>query len=104
MLLVDLSAQQMSAVDAAARLESAHIAVSSLRLPQDPPAGPSYGLRLGTPAITTRGFDIAQMDELAELIDGVLRGDESLALGVRERVTALCRRFPVYGPGSTWGE
>jgi glycine hydroxymethyltransferase len=103
MMLVDLSAQQMSAVDAATQLESAHIAVSSWRLPQDAPDGPPHGLRLGTPAVTTRGFERAQMDELAELIDDVLRDASSVA-AVRERAAALCQRFPVYGPGSSWGE
>jgi glycine hydroxymethyltransferase len=104
MMLVDLGAQQLSAEDAAKWLESAHIAVSSWRLPQDDPNGPPRGLRLGTPAVTTRGFDAAQMDELADLISLVLRRGTAVVAAVRERVASLCRQFPVYGPGSAWGE
>lgn len=101
MMLVDLNSSRMSAIVAADRLESAHIAVSTWRLPQDPPEDEPRGLRLGTPAVTTRGFGTEQMDELAGLIGAVLHSDDAIRR-VRERIAELCRNFPVYGPGSTW--
>jgi len=57
------------------------------------------GLRLGTPAITTRGYLEADTIELANWIAEVLDapGDASVLAAVREKVTAQCRKFPVYG-------
>ena len=56
------------------------------------------GLRLGTPAVTTRGFGVGECTTLAGLMADVLDhlGDESVEARVRSAVTALCRRFPVY--------
>jgi len=104
MMLVDLTEMRMSAREAASRLEASYIAVSAWRLPGDPPDGEPQGLRLGTPAVTTRGFGPAEMDELAELIGEVIGQRAGAAGRVRDRTTALCRRFPVYGPGSCWDE
>ena len=102
MMLAVLDRAHPSAPEAAARLEAAHIAVSSWRLPHDEPGGPPRGLRLGTPAVTTRGFGFGEMDVLAELISAALADADSPQVETRRRVAELCRRFPVYGPGSCW--
>jgi glycine hydroxymethyltransferase len=62
------------------------------------PAAVTSGMRLGTPCVTTRGMAEAEMAEIAEIIDEVLRhtGDERRIRGLRERVGDLCRRFPLY--------
>jgi glycine hydroxymethyltransferase len=59
----------------------------------------SSGLRIGTPAVTTRGFQEAEVRQLSHWIAEVLdnMGDESVIERVRAQVMALCRRFPVYG-------
>jgi glycine hydroxymethyltransferase len=56
------------------------------------------GIRIGTPASTTRGFKEAEMEEVADLIADVLdaKGSPAAVEEVRAKVTALCRRFPVY--------
>jgi glycine hydroxymethyltransferase len=58
----------------------------------------SSGLRIGTPAVTTRGLKEAEVKQLSHWIADVLdgHGDESVIERVREQVLALCRRFPVY--------
>ena len=102
MMLVDLSTSALDAPRAAAALESAHIATSVWRLPQDDPSGPPRGLRLGTPAVTTRGFAASEMELLAELIGDVLDDKAGATKRASAEVEQLCRLFPVYGPGSAW--
>ncbi len=87
-------------------LGRAHITCNKNGIPFDPekPAVTS-GVRLGTPAGTTRGFGVAEFRQVGEMIVEVLRGlaqngEESATLveaAVRERAIALCRRFPIYG-------
>ena len=91
MMLVDLTSLRVNGLAAASRLESAGIAVSSWRLPQNPPEGEPRGLRLGTPAVTTRGFGSGEMDELAALIGEILLGDDAAFARAPERVAELCR-------------
>jgi glycine hydroxymethyltransferase len=57
------------------------------------------GIRIGTPASTTRGFKEAEVEHVADLIADVLdaQGAAPTVAVVRDKVTALCRRFPVYG-------
>ena len=105
LMLVDLRPKNVTGKAAEASLDRAHITANKNAIPFDPekPAITS-GLRLGTPAGTTRGFGIAEFQEIGRLIDEVL---ESLARSndgsnaaaeqaVGERVLALCARFPVY--------
>ena len=86
------------AVDAA--LGQAHITVNKNAVPNDPQSPfVTSGIRVGTAAITTRGFGIQEATELAgwmcDVIDAI--DDAAVIAEVRGKVTALCRRFPVYG-------
>lgn len=95
MVLIDLSRQRRDARAAAAALEHACIAVSAIGL-----AGrrgfAANGLRLGTAAVTTRGFGADEIRCVAELIDRVLNGPANERRAVAERVAELCRCHPVY--------
>jgi len=82
-------------------LEAAGITVNKNAIPYDskPPLVAS-GIRVGTPAVTTRGMAEPEMDAIGDLIAEVLRAaeDESVRRDVRHRVRALCDRFPLYDP------
>jgi glycine hydroxymethyltransferase len=92
--------ERITGKDAEAALGAANITVNKNAVPFDsrPPAVTS-GIRIGTPAATTRGFDLGEMDVLGAAIADVLdrAEDEKIIAEVRERIVALCRRFPVYG-------
>ena len=100
LMLVDLRPRSadLTGADAESWLEAAGIIVNKNGIPNDPrPPRVTSGLRLGTPALTTRGMKEEQMRQIAGLIDRVLTGggDESVAGEVREEVRALCAEFPV---------
>lgn len=95
MVLVDLSRYAPGARAAETALERAHIAVGAVHLPHRTGAGPN-GLRLGTAAVTTRGFRDGEIRLVAELIDEVLNAGGAVPQAVGARVAELCRRFPVY--------
>jgi glycine hydroxymethyltransferase len=100
LFLLDLSDKQMTGKDADAALGQAHITVNKNAVPNDPrPPTVTSGLRIGSPASTTRGFKEAEMTQVAGWIADII--DAGGAPGVVERVrgevSALCRRFPVYG-------
>jgi len=100
LMLVDMIGKDVSGKDAEAALGKAHITVNKNSVPNDPRSPfVTSGLRLGTPAITTRGYQEADAIELAGWIADVLDapGDEAVIARVREAVTAQCKRFPVYG-------
>jgi glycine hydroxymethyltransferase len=99
LILVDVFAKGIRGKEAEKSLDDAYITVNKNAIPFDvnPPLNPS-GVRLGTPALTTRGFREAEMREVAALISDVLHdlnSQENLA-AVRRRVTALSERFPLY--------
>ena len=99
MFLVDLRPKGITGKDAEAALGRAHITVNKNAIPNDPekPAVTS-GVRLGSPAMTTRGFGKPEAEKLAHLIADALehsRDEQSLGR-VAEAVKALCARFPVY--------
>jgi glycine hydroxymethyltransferase len=99
LFLVDLIDKNITGQDADAALGRAHITVNKNAVPNDPrPPMVSSGLRIGTPAVTTRGFQEAEVKQLSHWIADVLdqMGDESVIERVRAQVMALCRRFPVY--------
>ncbi len=102
LVLVDLRPKGLTGAEAERHLEDVGITVNKNAIPFDPekPAVTS-GIRLGTPALTTRGMGEPEMEEVADLIDRVLEGvrrgtPERAKEGVRPRVQALCERFPLY--------
>jgi glycine hydroxymethyltransferase len=99
MFLVDLRPKKITGKDAETALGRAHITVNKNAIPNDPekPAVTS-GVRIGSPAMTTRGFRRAEAELLANLIADVLDNPhESANLErVAGEVKALCARFPVY--------
>ncbi len=100
LFLLDLIGREFTGKDADAALGRAHITVNKNAVPNDPrPPFVTSGLRIGTPATTTRGFGAAESRAVGGLIADVLdaMGDESAVARVRDAVLALCRRFPVYG-------
>ncbi len=99
MFLLDLRRKGITGKDAEAALGRAHITVNKNAIPNDPekPAVTS-GVRLGSPAMTTRGFRKPEAEKLAHLIADVLDrpADEASLARVAGEVKALCARFPVY--------
>ncbi len=99
MFLVDLRSKKITGKDAEAVLGRAHITLNKNAIPNDPekPAVTS-GVRIGSPAMTTRGFGRAEAEQLAHLIADVLDrpGDAANVERVAGQVKALCARFPVY--------
>jgi glycine hydroxymethyltransferase len=100
LMLVDLRPrdENLTGADAESWLEAAGIIVNKNGIPNDPrPPRVTSGLRLGTPALTTRGMKEPQMGQVAALLDRVLAsaGDEAVAAQVRADVRALCAEFPV---------
>lgn len=100
LMLVDLIGRDVTGKDAEAALGKAHITVNKNAVPNDPRSPfVTSGLRVGTPAITTRGYKEADTVELANWICDVLDApnDDAVIAAVREKVTAQCKSFPVYG-------
>ena len=116
LFLLDLVAKNVTGKDADAALGAAHITVNKNAVPNDPrPPMITSGLRIGTPAVTTRGFKEAEVVQLAgwicDLIDslaarahmgsadgkGGVTAEDAVIRRVRLEVEAICRRFPVYG-------
>ncbi len=101
MFLIDLSGRDITGKDADAALGAAHITVNKNAVPNDPRSPfVTSGLRMGTPAITTRGFGPDEVRELAGWIADILDDihDAQRIQRVRAQVGLLCSRFPVYGP------
>jgi len=117
LFLLSLVSRNVTGKDADAALGAAHITVNKNSVPNDPrPPMVTSGLRIGTPAVTTRGFkepDVVQLANLiADLLDnlasrahlgspdgkGGVKAEESVIARVRTEVEAICRRFPVYRP------
>ncbi|GLQ90447.1 serine hydroxymethyltransferase [Dyella flagellata] len=100
LMLIDLIGREVTGKDAEAALGKAHITVNKNAVPNDPRSPfVTSGLRVGTPAITTRGYKEADVVELTHWICDVLDapGDESVIKATREKVSAQCKKFPVYG-------
>jgi glycine hydroxymethyltransferase len=100
LMLIDLIGRDVTGKDAEAALGKAHITVNKNAVPNDPRSPfVTSGLRVGTPAVTTRGYKEADVVELTHWICDVLDapGDEDVITSVREKVAAQCRKFPVYG-------
>ena len=98
--LLDLRAKNITGKDAEAALGKAHITVNKNSIPNDPQKPMvTSGIRIGSPAMTTRGFTEAEAEIVAHLIADVLEAptDEAVLARVRQQVAALCAKFPVYG-------
>jgi glycine hydroxymethyltransferase len=98
-MLVDLRAKNITGKAAEAALGRAHITVNKNAIPNDPEKPMvTSGIRLGTPACTTRGFGPQEMTRVANLIADTLEApeDESVAARVRNQVHQLTQQFPVY--------
>ncbi|HCT98745.1 MAG TPA: serine hydroxymethyltransferase [Methylococcaceae bacterium] len=99
LMLVSLIAKGITGKAADAALGRAHITVNKNAVPNDPQSPfVTSGIRVGTPAPTTRGFKEAEVAQIATWMCDVMDNldDESVILAVREKVAALCARFPVY--------
>lgn len=99
LLLIDLIEQDITGKDAEARLGQAHITVNKNAVPDDPRSPfVTSGLRVGTPAITTRGYDEAETRQLTQWICDILddMSNDGLVAEVQAKVAAQCARFPVY--------
>jgi len=99
-MLVDLRPKNMTGKDAEKILGDAHMTCNKNGIPNDPQKPMvTSGIRLGTPAMTTRGFKEAEAKQTAHLIADVLDkpNDEANIAAVREKVAALTKAFPVYG-------
>ncbi|WP_334107172.1 serine hydroxymethyltransferase [Methylobacillus sp.] len=98
--LVDLRPKGLTGKAADAYLGQAHITVNKNAIPNDPESPfVTSGIRIGSPAITTRGFKEAEATEVANLIADILDNptDESVIAATKAKVHALTSRFPVYG-------
>ena len=99
LMLISLVKQEMTGKEADKWLGDAHITVNKNAVPNDPKS-PFFtsGIRIGTGAVTTRGFDEADVKELAGWMCDVLdaRGDEKVLAEVRAKVEAICTKKPVY--------
>ena len=98
--LIDLRAKNITGKEAEAALGRAHITVNKNGIPNDPQKPfVTSGIRIGSPAMTTRGFGEIEAEIVAHLIADVLDApnDEAVLARVRGEVSALCRKFPVYG-------
>jgi glycine hydroxymethyltransferase len=99
LFLVDFIDKRLTGKDVEAALGEAHITVNKNAVPNDPQTPfVTSGIRIGTPAATTRGFEEPEVEKLAgwicDIVDNL--GDSAVRARVREEVLALCRKFPVY--------
>jgi glycine hydroxymethyltransferase len=100
MFLVDLRAKKITGKDAEAALAKVHITVNKNSVPNDPEkAFVTSGIRIGSPAITTRGFSEIEAEQLAHLIADVLEtpDDDAALTRIKASVATLTAKFPVYG-------
>jgi glycine hydroxymethyltransferase len=98
--LVDLRAKNLTGKEAEAALGRAHITVNKNAIPNDPQKPMvTSGIRIGTPAMTTRGFKELEAEKLAHLVADVLDAphDEAVMARVQAEVAKLTAAFPVYG-------
>ena len=100
LFLLSLADRNITGKEADAALGKANITVNKNAVPNDPrPPMVTSGLRLGSPAATTRGFKEPEIEQVADFITEIINaeGSEAAIAKVRPQVVELCRRFPVYG-------
>jgi glycine hydroxymethyltransferase len=101
LFLLALTSHSITGKDADAALGRANITVNKNAIPNDPrPPSIASGLRIGSPAATTRGFKEREAEQVADFMAEVLEagGSDASIERIRPQVVELCRRFPVYGP------
>lgn len=99
LILMDLTGEGITGVEAADILDEAGITVNKNSIPFDEkPPSVTSGIRIGTPAVTTRGMREEEMDMLVAMVSRVIRNkaDEGLRQEVRREVRSLCEKFPIY--------
>jgi len=99
--LMDVRPAGLTGKVAEKALDAAHITVNKNTIPYDPnPPMVASGIRIGTPALTTRGMKEPEMDQVGDFIAEILRApeDEAVRESVRRRIRELCERFPLYDP------
>jgi glycine hydroxymethyltransferase len=104
LMLVDLRNRNLTGKAAQLALDAAAITVNKNTVPKETQSPfVTSGVRIGTPAVTTRGMGEAEMEAIASLIDRVLQApdDEGVRAKVREEVKALTQRFPLYAPSAS---
>jgi glycine hydroxymethyltransferase len=99
LFLIDLIDKNITGKDAETALDVAHITVNKNAVPNDPQSPfITSGLRIGTPAMTTRGMEVEEADEIAHLICDILLDmhNTSTTLAAKQQILQLCQKFPVY--------
>ncbi len=99
LFLVDLIDKNITGKDAEDALEKAHITLNKNTVPDDPRSPfVTSGVRIGTPALTTRGLQVEEVREVANWVCEVLANPQDLSVieRIKQQVIALCKRFPVY--------
>jgi glycine hydroxymethyltransferase len=97
LMLMDLRGRGLSGRELEVRLDSVHITTNKNKIPGDPAkAAETSGLRLGTPTVTTRGFDERDMDTVAELISLAITSFDAEKDYIAARVQELCEKYPIY--------
>ena len=97
LMLVDLRDEAISGRELEERLDRVRITVNKNKIPGDPrPASETSGIRVGTPAVTARGFRAAEAKEVGELLALAIHDFDAKQAEIVERVDALCSRFPLY--------
>lgn len=96
-LLLDLRDNELTGKDLEHRLDEVYITVNKNTVPNEPRSPfVTSGIRMGTAAVTTRGLDERDMDQIAEFITMVMEDFEGNAEKVRAGVTEICQRYPLY--------
>ena len=97
LMLVDLRDEAISGRELEERLDRVRITVNKNKIPGDPrPASETSGIRVGTPAVTARGFRAAEAKEVGEMLALAIHDFDAKQGEIVERVDALCSRFPLY--------
>ena len=97
LMLLDLRDSELTGKELEARLDEVHITVNKNTVPGEPRSPfVTSGVRIGTPAVTTRGFGAEEMKQIASFIERVAFGDEASRHSVTDEVMQLCAKFPIY--------
>ena len=97
LMLVDLRKMNLTGKEMQTRLDEVYITVNKNGIPNDPQKpGITSGIRIGTPAVTTRGLKEPEMKEIAGLIHLAAVDFEKHASQIRQAVTEICARYPIY--------